>query len=142
MRLTPDTNVLVLFVTGDDSGQAAVARRVLTEAESLVITVPTLCELVWVLRSVYQVSPPEVARAVRALVAPSNVVVDRAAVAAGLALADVGGDFADGAIAALGRSLGADEFVTFDRRAAKLLSAAGVPARLLGGRAEGARTLQ
>jgi predicted nucleic-acid-binding protein len=105
MRLTPDTNVLVRFVMGDDPGQTAAARRVLLGAESLVITVPVLCELVWVLRSVYRVPSPDVARAVRALVAPGNVATDQAAVSAGLALVDAGGDFADGAIAALGRSL-------------------------------------
>ena len=61
----------------------------------------------------------------------SNVVVNQPAVEAGLALLDKGGDFADGVIAYEGEWLGADEFVSFDKKAVSLLKAQGKRARLL-----------
>jgi predicted nucleic-acid-binding protein len=44
---------------------------------------------------------------------------------------EAGGDFADGAIAYEGNWLGADTFVSFDRKAAKLAEAQGLTSRLL-----------
>jgi predicted nucleic-acid-binding protein len=44
---------------------------------------------------------------------------------------NVGGDFADGVIAYEGNWLGADTFVSFDKRAVKLLETQGKSARLL-----------
>ena len=44
---------------------------------------------------------------------------------------DAGGDFADGVIAYEGNWLGADTFVSFDKKAVKLMEAQGVSARLL-----------
>jgi predicted nucleic-acid-binding protein len=90
-----------------------------------------LCELVWVLRRKYGFPPAEVAAAIRALLAAGNVEVDRPAVAAGLTMLDAGGDFADGVIAYEGRWLGAETFVSFDRRAVEMLTAQGASARLL-----------
>lgn len=60
-----------------------------------------------------------------------NVVTDRAAIEAGLAVIDAGGDFADGVIAFEGRWLGGETFVSFDKKAVKLLNGQGVAARLL-----------
>lgn len=61
----------------------------------------------------------------------ANVVVNRPAAEAGLAMLDAGGDFADGIIAYEGRWLGAETFLFFDKRAVKPMDAQGVPARLL-----------
>jgi len=61
----------------------------------------------------------------------SNVVVNRPAVEAGLTVLDMGGDFADGAIAYEGHWLGAEEFVSFDKQALSLLKSQGKRARLL-----------
>ena len=44
---------------------------------------------------------------------------------------DAGGDFADGVIAYEGQWLGAETFVSFDRKAVEMLKAQGVAARLL-----------
>jgi predicted nucleic-acid-binding protein len=44
---------------------------------------------------------------------------------------DAGGDFADGVIAYEGSWLGADIFVSFDKKAVKLLEMRGEAARLL-----------
>jgi predicted nucleic-acid-binding protein len=58
-------------------------------------------------------------------------VVNRPAAEAGLAVLDAGGDFADGVIAYEGNWLGAETFVSFDKKAVKLMDAQGKPARLL-----------
>ncbi|MDR1393614.1 MAG: type II toxin-antitoxin system VapC family toxin [Bifidobacteriaceae bacterium] len=131
MRITPDTNVLVRAIVGDDPGQTRLSRAALSNASLIVITVPVLCETVWVLRSSYRYQPAQIALALRTLLRPAKVAVDRAAAEAGLAMLDKGGDFADGAIAALGQQLGSDCFVTFDRRAAALLAETGIRAQLL-----------
>ena len=44
---------------------------------------------------------------------------------------DAGGDFADGVIAYEGNWLGADTFVSFDKKVVKLMEAQGMPARVL-----------
>jgi predicted nucleic-acid-binding protein len=84
-----------------------------------------------VLRRGYRRSNAEIADAIRALVSSRNVVADRPAIEAGLVLLEAGGDFADGVIAFEGAALGADEFVSFDERAVRLLAARGEAARLL-----------
>ncbi len=58
--------------------------------------------------------------------------MNRPAAEAGLAILDAGGDFADGVIAYEGVWLGGEVFVSFDKRAVKLLDTQGAAARLLG----------
>lgn len=131
MKVTADTNVLVRAIVGDNAKQAKAAQDELKRAETVAVATPTLCELVWVLAQGYKISPAEIADAIRVLINSTNVVVDRLAAEAGLAVLDAGGDFADGAIAYEGQRLGADAFVSFDKQAVKLLEAQGVSARLL-----------
>lgn len=61
-----------------------------------------------------------------------NIAVNRPAVEAGLIVLEAGGDFADGVIAYDGRWLGGETFVSFDKKAVRLLTAQGQAARLLG----------
>lgn len=131
MRIAADTNVLVRAITGDDARQSRAAQAQLAEAEMVAVAIPVLCELVWVLSQGYRHSTVEVAGAVRRLIDSANVVMNRPAAEAGLALLEAGGDFADGAIAHERRWLGAETFVSFDRKAVKLISAQGGSARLL-----------
>jgi predicted nucleic-acid-binding protein len=131
MRIAADTNVLLRDVLQDNPIQSRLARKELEEAELVVISTPVFCEFVWVLRHLYRKPSLEVAAAIRYLMDSENVVTDRAAVEAGLAVLDEGGDFADGAIAYQGRWLGAEEFVSFDKQAVTLLRAQGQKARLL-----------
>jgi predicted nucleic-acid-binding protein len=131
MKITADTNVLVRALTGDDARQSKAARAQLATAELIALALPALCELSWVLTQGYKVPPAEVANAIRRLLDSANVAVDRAAAEAGLALMDAGGDFADGVIAHEGGWLGADTFVSFDRKAVTLMAAQGKAARLL-----------
>jgi predicted nucleic-acid-binding protein len=129
VKITVDTNVLVRAVVRDDKAQAEAAARVLRSANLVAVAASSLCELVWVLRRRYELSTAEVAAAIRALTAADNVETDRPAVAAGLAMLDAGGDFADGVIAYEGRWLGAETFVSFDKKAVEMLKEQGVAAR-------------
>ena len=131
MNITGDTNVLVRALVADEPAQAAEASRVLREAASIAVPLPVLCELVWVLKRVYGFGIADIAAAIRSLLVAGHVRLDRAAVEAGLALLEVGGDFADGVIAHQGQWLGGDTFVSFDRQAVALLREQGVATQLL-----------
>lgn len=131
MIITADTNVLLRSMVRDDPKQAQIAEATLQDARLVAITIPTLCEIAWVLTQVYKRSSVEVATAIRLVLSSGNVVINRPTVEAGLAMLDAGGDFADGAIAFEGASLGGEEFVSFDRRAVKLLTNQGRAARAL-----------
>ena len=121
MKVAVDTNVLVRVAVRDDEGQAREAAKVLEEAAMIVVSLPCLCEFVWVLRKVYHFSSHDISTAIRALIAIKKVVVNRQAVNAGLAIFADGGDFADGVMAYSGASSGADTFVSFDKKAVSLL---------------------
>jgi predicted nucleic-acid-binding protein len=95
------------------------------------IPLPALCELVWVLSQGYKIPSAEIAEAIRRLINGANVAVNRPAAEAGLAVSDAGGDFADGVIAHEGNWLGAEIFVSFDKKAVRLIEAQGVAAQLL-----------
>jgi predicted nucleic-acid-binding protein len=131
MKITADTNVLVRAMTGDDERQSKIAQTELTNADVVALALPALCELVWVLSRGYGLPSAEIAEAIRRLMNSMNVVVNRPAAEAGLALLNAGGDFADGVIAYEGSWLGADTFVSFDEKAAKLVEAQGESVRLL-----------
>lgn len=130
MKITADTNVLVRALTEDHAEQSKAAQSTLRKADVVALTIPTLCELVWVLQG-YKIRPSDIAETIRGLLNSANVVVNRSTVEAGLAMLDAGGDFADGVIACEGNWLGADTFVSFDKKAVKLMDAQGKSARLL-----------
>ncbi|MER8460351.1 type II toxin-antitoxin system VapC family toxin [Mesorhizobium sp. M0915] len=131
MRVTADTNVLLRAYVADDEGQAAVAVDLLARADIVAVSLQALCEFAWVLARQYQTERENIAAGIRALLNTANVVVNRPAVEAGLSVLDAGGDFADGVIAFDGGWLGGETFVSFDRKAAKLLSAQGQSVQLL-----------
>lgn len=131
MKITADTNVLVRAITGDDERQSKLAQAELAKADAIALALPALCELVWVLSQAYKVPTTDTAEAVRRLMNGANVLVNRLAVEAGLAMLDAGGDFADGVISNEGNWLGAETFVSFDMEATKLLAAQGGSVRLL-----------
>lgn len=125
LKVTPDTNVLVRVIVEDDAKQAKAAEAALAKAETVALTLPTLCELVWVLSRGYKASSEEIAESVRRLSTGKNVVVNRPAVEAGLELLESGGDFADGVIAYEGRWQGGETFLSFDKEAVRMLAAKG-----------------
>ena len=85
-RITADTNVLLRAAVMDDPVQGAIAAEALLEAEIVAVTLPSLCEFVWVLTRGYKKAPARSAAAVRKLVESASVLVDRPAVEAGLAV--------------------------------------------------------
>jgi predicted nucleic-acid-binding protein len=129
LSITVDTNVLVRIFVEDDLNQSRVAQAELRRAKAVAVTMPALCEFVWVLGSVYRVRKEAILRAIRSLLDTENVVADRPAAEAGLAVLEAGGDFANGAIAFIGREMGAPTFVSFDRSAVKMIEEAGGVAR-------------
>ena len=130
MKITADTNVLVRALTDDHVEQSKAAQSALGKADIVALTIPTLCELVWVLRS-YRIQSRDIAATLRGLLDGINIVVNRPAAEAGMAVLEAGGDFADGVIAYEGNWLGADTFVSFDKKAVSLIEAQGKSAKLL-----------
>jgi len=131
LKITADTNLLVRLFVDDDVRQRRLAEQALASAEMVAITMPALCELAWVLTRSYGVRNADVAAAIRGLIDVANIVVDRPAVEAGLALLDRGGDFADGVIAHQGYELGGEVFVSFDKKAVGVVEEVGQAALLL-----------
>ncbi|MCJ2095054.1 type II toxin-antitoxin system VapC family toxin [Methylobacterium sp. J-072] len=131
MNIAVDTNVLVRAILADDPEQGRSARKLLTDATTIAVPLPCLCELVWILRRGAKLATADIAGAIRALVNTGNVAMNRPAVEAGLRLLEAGGDFADGVIAYEGRWLGGETFISFDRKAVALLSQQGEAAQLL-----------
>jgi predicted nucleic-acid-binding protein len=131
VKIAVDTNVLVRAAVRDDPEQTAAATRAMDRAEILAIAVSSLCEFAWVLRSVYGFKAAEIGVATRRLLAAGNVETNRPMAEAGLAMLDAGGDFADGVIAYEGRWLGAETFVSFDKKAVEMLKELGEQAKVL-----------
>ncbi|KUM26302.1 DNA-binding protein [Mesorhizobium loti] len=131
MKVTADTNVLLRAYVADDEQQAEAAVDLLAKADIVAVSLQALCEFAWVLGRQYQTARVDIVAAIQALANTANVVVNRPAVEAGLAVLEAGGDFADGVIAFDGDWLGGETFVSFDRKAVKLLSAQGHPVQLL-----------
>ena len=125
VKITVDTNILVRAVVQDDAKQASAAAALLKQAELIAVTLPCLCEFVWVLRRVYRFRQSDISAALDALLGAENVVVNRPAVDAGLAVRDAGGDFADGLIEYEGKWLGGETFVSFDKKAVSLIAGQG-----------------
>jgi len=131
MKISVDTNVLACAVLQDDAEQGRTASKLLKEASLIAVSLPCLCELVWILRRGAKLSKEDVAVTIRDLLHAGNVVMSRPAVEAGLAILEAGGDFADGIMAYEGNWLGGETFVSFDKQAIELLTQQGQVAQLL-----------
>ena len=131
MKIAADTNVLARAVLQDDPQQGKAAAKLLEEATLITVSLPSLCELVWILRRGAKLSKDDIAQTIRDLLVTAKVSMDRPAVEAGLAVLEAGGDFADGVIAHEGAWLGGETFVSFDRKATDLLKLQGRQTLLL-----------
>jgi len=130
MRITADTNILVRIIVQDDQAQAETALKLLRGADVVVLPVTCLCEFAWVLERTYALSRAQILTSLQKIIQRGNVEIDTRTVNAGLSVLEAGGDFADGVIAAAGIAMGADTFVSFDRRAVARVKAAGMSAEL------------
>lgn len=131
MKITADTNVLLRVIVPGDEAHQKLAIEILKTAESVAVSVHSLCEIAWVMERSYSSPRTEIAAAIRLIMDTRNVVLNRPAVEAGLAVLNAGGDFADGVIAFDGQWLGGETFVSFDKKAVKLLEEQGTAAMLL-----------
>jgi predicted nucleic-acid-binding protein len=131
MKMIADTNVLLRFFVRDDPAQYERALEIMERAEVIVVTNIALCEVAWVLRSRYGVTRENIATMVAGLREIRNVVLDTAAVDAGLRLLESGADFSDGVIDHEGRWLGGETFVSFDKKAVAVIAKQGRQTRLL-----------
>lgn len=130
MKITADTNLLVRIIVQDDLAQAKTALEVLERADIVALPLPCLCEFAWVLERTYGLSNVQISASIQKITQRGNVETDTRAVGVGLSVLDVGGDFADGVIAAAGASMGADTFISFDREAVARVKAVGMSAEL------------
>jgi predicted nucleic-acid-binding protein len=119
-----DTNILVRYITKDDLEQgrrAADLLRYLTLESMGYVSLVTLIELVWVLRSQYRLSKSElIQRLEQMLDTPELIVQNHSAVKLALRrFASGKADFADCLIERLGYTAGCNETVTFDLNASR-----------------------
>ena len=131
MRIIADTNLLLRLIVSDDPAQYKLALEIMGQAEAVVVTNVVLCEFAWVLRTSYGASRENIAAAIARLRETVNIVLDNAAVDAGLSVLNAGADFADGVIAYEGRWLGGEMFVSFDKKAVSAIAQQGHEAKLL-----------
>nr|WP_210299371.1 type II toxin-antitoxin system VapC family toxin [Rhizobium sp. BK379] len=131
VKIAADSNVLARAVLQDDPQQGKAAAKLLEEATLIAVSLPSLCELVWILRRGAKLSKDDIAQTIRDLLVTAKVSMDRPAVEAGLAVLEAGGDFADGVIAHEGAWLGGETFVSFDRKSIDLLKLQGRQTLLL-----------
>ena len=116
-----DTNVLVRLLVRDDEAQAARARRLvegcLEAGDPCLVSNPVLCELEWVLESVYDASRADVASAVRVVLStPPFRVEDAERTQRALQMYSKGkADLSDYLLGQVGQSRGVRTTYTFDR---------------------------
>lgn len=121
-----DTNVLVRLLVGDDPEQsrraAALVRKAVARGETLFVSDVVLCEVAWVLASVFGLAREVVASSLRELLEVDDLAFrDHAAVERAVSAFEAGGgDLADFVIREHARAAGCDAVATFDRALQKL----------------------
>jgi predicted nucleic acid-binding protein len=123
--LVVDTNIVVRYLTNDDTAQAARARRFLAQND-VFVPLTVLLEAEWVLRSVFGLSAPDIAKALRGFGGLPRVTFENPAVAAtALTWSEQGLDFADALHLAVAQAH--DGFVSFDKPLARTARRLGAP---------------
>ena len=121
-----DTNILIRYLTQDDPVQSAhatrIIERVFSEEDPGFISLVTIAETVWVLRSIYGLSDPAIAAVVERTLRTRSLAIqnERQVATAMLALKSGTVSFDDALIGALGAWAGCTTTLTFDRKAARL----------------------
>jgi predicted nucleic-acid-binding protein len=118
-----DSNVVLRYLVNDGSPQCEVAAqfimRELSEDMPGFISLPVVCELVWVMDKTYKLKRDVVFGALQGLLAARQVRFEREAVVAAVLAAieaeDTVFDLADAIIHAIGQSEGCSHTVTFDK---------------------------
>lgn len=115
-----DTNILVRIFERDDPSLTALAEGVLNCGEEIFVSTIVLCELLWVLRSVYRRPRARLADIVRRLMDVDDLTLDRDAARAGLAFLASNGDFSDGVVLYEAERAKCRELATFDQKFARI----------------------
>ena len=112
-----DTNILVRHLTGDPPDQAARATRFLAESEMLLLTDLVVAEIVYVLGIVYEASRPEIAGALRSILAFERIrTVDTALLLRAVEVYEFDRlDFPDAYLVASAERSGVGTIASFDR---------------------------
>jgi predicted nucleic-acid-binding protein len=116
-----DTNVLIRFLVRDDEAQATRARalveRCKAAGDACLVSNPVLCELEWVLESLYHATRSDIVSAVRTLqTTPPFVLEDAKLVEKALQTYAKGkGDLSDYLLGEIAGAHGARTTYTFDR---------------------------
>jgi predicted nucleic acid-binding protein len=113
-----DTNVLIRHLTGDPPDLAERATRFLADAEELLLLSDLIAaEVVYVLESFYEIGRPEVAQALRAVIAFDAVrVVDPELLLRAVEVYELDHlDFADAYLVACAERSGIGAIASFDR---------------------------
>jgi predicted nucleic acid-binding protein len=127
--LAIDTNLIVRYLTGDQPRQSRKAKA-LIDSEPVFVCKTVLLETEWVLRSVFEFTPTEIAKALADFAGlPSVTLEDAAIIATALDWTAGGMDFADALH--LANAQGSDAFVTFDRGLAKKAKKLDIAVRVL-----------
>jgi predicted nucleic-acid-binding protein len=120
-----DTNLIIRYLTGDNTEQTERARDVIN-SKAVFVTVTVALETEWVLRGIYRVPRLEREKMIRGFAGlPTVFFEDATAIAEALDLLVQGMDFAD-ALHLL-RARHCETLVTFDRKFIKAAHAAGHP---------------
>ena len=111
-----DTNILVRIFVADDEIQHQKAIALIEQAAKFFVPTTVFIETVWVLMSRYELSKADVYAVLCDFIENSDkLLLKYDEVRAGLALLEIGGDFADGINQYLGKVGGGEIFVSFDK---------------------------
>ncbi|MFD1244878.1 type II toxin-antitoxin system VapC family toxin [Paralysiella testudinis] len=121
MRIAVDTNVLVRLLTNDHPEQVRMAVDAIRNAEQICVPTHVFCELVWVLSRTYEYGLDDIQKALESLIQLDGLIYAEDEVAAGMEQLRLGGDFADGINEYTGNIMGANQFVTFDKKAVTIM---------------------
>jgi len=118
-----DTNVVVRYLVQDDREESALfffEDAATTESRPGYLSLVTIVELYWVLRSAYNVSASRCAEMIEVLLDARELQVGHDPIVRAALLQSANGPhFTDALIAELGRIAGCTRTVTFDRKAAR-----------------------
>jgi len=121
-----DTNVILRYLLQDDPKQTPLANQIidhgLSEQNPGFVTLVTVLEIVWVLRSLLKQTAPEIATHLEHLLAADSLTLqnDQQVFEAMFALRRGTGEFEDALIGTLNAWAGCPHTLTFDRRALRM----------------------
>ncbi len=113
--ITPDTNVIVRLLVGDDPVQSRQSVALFESGQTLFLPTTVILETEWVLRYAYGFTPAAIVQALRRLGGLPQIELENGyGITQALTWHEAGLDFADALH--LAAALRGDRFVTFDKK--------------------------